>query len=174
MSTQSILARLHKNAIYMMVSLLGGLLISLQLVLPATTFAASPRAPLSGYTFGNSQAMDLASVAVVRLVVSTAPKAPAMPTPCATGLGVIASSNATSSTGNSTPQGPYLNTVLTDGSLLTCATNATSASITIYTNAAYTNNTTINVILATLTCGNTFKTCETTSTTSATTTFPTT
>src|SRR5579863_8508554 len=104
MSTQRILSRLHTNRMFIMLSILGGLLISLQLLLPATTLATSPRVSLAGYTFGNSQPMDLASVAVVRLVVSTNPKAPARPTPCSTGLGVIVSSN------NNPGTGGFLNT----------------------------------------------------------------
>ena len=169
MSTHSIPSRLYTPIIVIMVSLLGGLLLSLQLVLPAPTFAAAPRIASAGYVFGNSQPMDLASVAVVRLVVSTTPKAPAQPKPCATGIGVIVSSDATSSGGNATPQGPYHNTMLTDGSLLSCG-----GSIAVYANAAYTNNTATNANLAALTCNSTLKTCETTSITSSTTTFPTT
>lgn len=173
MNTQRILSRLHKNTIYSVVSLLGGLLISLQLVLPSATFAASPHAPLAGYAFGNSQAMDLASVAVVRLVVSPTLKPPAQSKPCASGLGAIVSSMATSSGGSGTPQGPYHNTVLTDGSLLTCGSNTASTSIAVYANTAYTNSTASNATLATLTCDSVLKTCKTTSATSSTTTFPT-
>lgn len=167
MSTHSVLSSFQKNTIYIMASLLSGLLISLQLVLPTTTFAAaSPRATTPGYIFGNSQPMDLASVAVVRLVVSTNPKAPARPTPCNTGLGVIASSNSNS--GTSRLPGGFLNTVLTDGSLLTCPGNNTSISIVVYANYAYTNNNTVAFPLATLTCESNLKTCAASSSTSST------
>ncbi len=155
MNTQSILSRLHKNTIYSVVSLLSGLLISLQFVLPATTFAASPYAPSSGYTFGNSQPMDLASVAVVRLVVTKFSQAPNPKlTPCATGLGVIVSSNGQE-------QGSSLNYVLTDTSFLTtkaCLTNA-GTTITIYKNDAYTNNATQALPLATINCVSDLKSC---------------
>ncbi|MHB8595855.1 MAG: protein phosphatase 2C domain-containing protein [Ktedonobacteraceae bacterium] len=155
MSTQSILSRLHKNTIYGMVSLLGGLLISLQLVLPATTFAASPRATSSGYTFGNSQSLDLASVAVVRLVVTKFSHAPNPKlTPCSTGLGVIVSSSGQQ-------QRSYLNYVLTDTSFLTtkpCLTNA-GTTIAIYKNDAYTNNDTQALPLAAINCVSDLTSC---------------
>ena len=112
MNTRSILSRLHKKTIYSMVLLLGGLLITLQLVLPTATFAASPRATSSGYTFGNSQPLDLASVAVVRLVVTKFSQAPNPKlTPCSTGLGIIVSSSGQQ-------PGNFLNYVLTDTSFL--------------------------------------------------------
>ena len=172
MSTHSILSRLHTHTISIIVSIVGGLLFSLPLVLPAATVAASPRASSTGYTFGNSQAMDLTSVAVVRLVVTPKSTPPAIPRVCVTGLGVIASSNPTSSGGSGTAQGPYLNTILTDGSLLTCGINTASMSIEVLASAAYTNNTSTGEILAALTCDNTAKTCTTTTTRSSTTTFP--
>ncbi len=155
MNTQSILSRLHKNTIYSVVSLLGGLLISLQFVLPATTFAAVPYAPSSGYTFGNSQPMDLASVAVVRLVVAKFSQAPNPKlTPCSTGLGVIVSSSEQQ-------QGSPLNYVLTDTSFLTtkpCITKV-GTTITLYKNAAYTNNAAQALPLATINCVSDLTSC---------------
>ncbi len=171
MSTQSDLSRLHIHTIAIIVSIVGGLLLALSPVLPVTV-AASPRISSSGYTFGNSQPMDLASVAVVRLVVSPKPIPPAIPKPCVTGLGVIASSNPTNNVGGGTPQGPYLNTVLTDGSLLTCGANPFPVSIEVLASAAYTNNTSTAESLATLLCDSSLKKCSTTSTISTTTTFP--
>jgi serine/threonine protein phosphatase PrpC len=167
MNTQSILSRLHKSAIYSMVSLLGGLLITLQFVLPATTFAASPHVTSSSYTFGNSQPMDLASVAVVRLVVTKFSQAPNPKlTPCSTGLGVIVSSSEQSSSGQQ--QSSYLNYVLTDTSFLTtkaCLTNS-GTTIAIYENDAYTNNDTQVLPLTTINCASDLTSCTANSSTS--------
>jgi len=149
MSTQRMLSRLHKNTIYIIFSVLGSLIVSLQLVLPATAFAASP----SSYTFGNSQPMDLASVAVVRLMVSPNPTGPAQTAkPCTSGVGVIVSSNA--------QQSPVLNYLLTDSSLLTCGVTPVALAITIYANGAYTNNGS-TLTLAKINCVSDLATCTT-------------
>ena len=153
MSTHSILSRFHKNSIYFILSLLGSLIVSLQLVLPATAFAASPRAA-SSYTFGNSQPLDLASVAVVRLAVFTSPTGAAKTSkPCFSGVGTIVSSNA--------QQSPVLNYVLTDSSLLLCSTPPVAVTITIYANNAYSNNDSA-FTLAQINCTSNFTTCTTT------------
>src|SRR5579863_4990278 len=159
MSTQPIPSRFHKHTISIIFSLLASLLLSLQLVLPSTTFAASPHAS-SSYTFGTSQPLDLASVAVVRLAVTTSPALGQLPKPCKSGLGVIVSSNP-----SATQHGNFLNYVLTDSSLLSCS-GATPGSfaVTLYANDAYTNNATSAVTLATSTCAVDLSTCATTST----------
>src|SRR2546421_479268 len=115
---------------------LGVVLIALQLVLFSVAFASSTQ---SSYSFGTSQALDQASVSVVRLVASYS----GVPSGCqssAAGLGVLVGSWATSP-GSTTIN----NWVLTDGSLvnpagLTCPlgnSNEQLTTIQIYTNTAY-------------------------------------
>lgn len=97
-------------------------------LLPSLAFAASP----GGYQFGQSQALDQASVSVVRLIANYQPSVPKCAS--ATGLGVLVGSTQQ---GNS-----FTNWVLTDGSLLdpgsTCGTQSEQlASIQIDASAAY-------------------------------------
>lgn len=107
--------------------LIGGLLMAL--ILPSIAFADSP----GGYQFGKSQALDQASVSVVRLVAgyqTTIPKCAA-----ATGLGALVAS--TQGAGTS-----FTNWVLTDGSLFEpgslCANQQQKlSSIQIFASAAY-------------------------------------
>ena len=124
--------------------LLGAVLIALQLVLSSFAFASSTQ---SSYNFGTSQAMDQASVSVVRLVVSygvTAP-IPGCQSSSVTGLGVLVGSWATFAGSTA-----INNWVLTDGSLvnpngLTCGQgnfNEPPTTIQIYTNTAYAGSTT--------------------------------
>jgi serine/threonine protein phosphatase PrpC len=158
MSIHSKLSRVHKNSIYLILSLLGSLLMSLQLVLPATVLAASPRAT-TDYTFGTSRPLDLASVAVVRLVIATSPTVPGgLSKPCFSGVGTIVSSSTVQ-------QGTALNYVLTDGSLLTCGATPVALAITIYANNAYTNNASSAVTLAIINCASDLKKCTTNSST---------
>ncbi len=99
----------------------------LLMVLPSVAFAS----PAAGYTFGHSQALDLASVSVVRLVFTYRPTSPAANANCspASSLGAIVDSSGSTTW------------VLTDGSLLvTSCKTQTSASfdLQIYPNVAYT------------------------------------
>ena len=96
---------------------LGAVLIALQLVLSSIALASSTQ---NSYSFGTSQALDQASVSVVRLVVSYA-AVPGCQSSSVTGLGMLVGSWATSA-GSTTIN----NWVLTDGSLvnpngLTCS-----------------------------------------------------
>src|SRR5207244_1432342 len=114
---------------------LSGLLIALQVLLPSLAFASSHTLRLShtnqanGFTFGNSQALDRASVSVVRLVVSytttvtvtplptstiTASVPPACSSPKVTGLGVLVGSWPFTAGSNN----DIVNWVLTDGSVI--------------------------------------------------------
>src|SRR4051795_4289153 len=90
--------------------LLGAVLIALQLVLSSVAFASSTQ---SSYNFGTFQAMDQASVSVVRLVVSYTAPLSGCQSSSVTGLGVLVGSWA-SSPGSTTIN----NWVLTDGSLV--------------------------------------------------------
>ncbi len=106
--------------------------------------------------------MDLASVAVVRLVVFTSPtQVGQLPKPCSSGVGTIVSSNAQPS-GN-VLQGPALNYVLTDGSLLACTGTPGAVAVTLYANDAYTNNSSAAFKLAQITCKSDLTACTTTS-----------
>src|SRR5436309_16108658 len=87
---------------------LGAVLIALQLVLSSIALASSTQ---SSYSFGTSQALDQASVSVVRLVVSYRAVPPGCQ-PSATGLGVLVGSWASSASKISN------NWVLTDASLM--------------------------------------------------------
>ena len=144
MSTYSFVAKLRKGmGLYVALPLLSGILIALQLVLPSFAFASSKQ---SSYSFGTSQALDQASVSVVRLRVSYA--ANPLVSGCTTsktGLGVLVGSWA------STPGSSSINNwVLTDGSLvnpngLTCAQGISTVPLTtieIYSNTAYAGSTT--------------------------------
>src|SRR3989440_11759524 len=71
---------------------LGVVLIALQLVLFSVAFASSTQ---SSYSFGTSQALDEASVSVVRLVASYSGVPPGCQS-SATGLGVLVGSWASS------------------------------------------------------------------------------
>src|SRR2546423_4061387 len=92
MSPYSFVAKLRKGmGLYVALPLLSGILIALQLVLPSVAFASSTQ---SSYSFGTSQALDRASVSVVRLVVSYASVLPAQgcQSSSITGLGVLVGS----------------------------------------------------------------------------------
>jgi serine/threonine protein phosphatase PrpC len=146
-------------------SILGGLLLTSQLVLPSTTFATSTRTASSA-DLAPSQPFALSEVSVVRLVYSYSAKV-ASKTPTAgnpvlcTSLGVLVKSSPTS-----IPSAP--NTwVLTDGSLLNtvpapCAptgsssrgktsTTYTLSSINVYANNVYTGNSPAHALLGTYT-----------------------
>ncbi len=144
MSPYSFVAKLRKGmGLYVALPLLSGILIALQLLLPSVAFASSTQ---SSYSFGTSQALDQASVSVVRLVASYSGVPPSCQS-SATGLGVLVGSWA-SSPGSTTIN----NWVLTDGSLtnpnpnaLTCALGNSNEQLTmlqIYTNTAYAGSTT--------------------------------
>ncbi|MFL5696576.1 MAG: PP2C family serine/threonine-protein phosphatase [Ktedonobacteraceae bacterium] len=144
MSPYSFVAKLRKGmGLYVALPLLSGILIALQLVLPSVAFASSTQ---SSYSFGSSQALDQASVSVVRLLVSYTAVPPISGCPTSkTGLGILVGSWATSP-GSTTIN----NWVLTDGSLvnpagLTCGQGISAAPLTtiqIYTNTAYAGSTT--------------------------------
>src|SRR2546430_17087189 len=95
MSPYSFVAKLRKGmGLYVALPLLSGILIALQLVLPSVAFASSTQ---SSYSFGTSQALDQASVSVVRLLVSYTAVPPTSECPTSkTGLGVLVGSWATS------------------------------------------------------------------------------
>src|SRR5438874_4030723 len=122
---------------------LGVVLIALQVVLFSVAFASSTQ---SSYSFGSSQALDQASVSVVRLVVSYTTLVPVAGCPTSkTGLGVLVGSWA-----NSPGSTTINNWVLTDGSLvnpngLKCAQGSSTAQLTtiqIYNDTAYVGSTT--------------------------------
>src|SRR6266699_148943 len=68
MSTKSFIPEMRKGASPSVLVLLGGILIALQLVLPAVAFASPTR--VAAPTPPADQAFALAEVSVVRLVVS--------------------------------------------------------------------------------------------------------
>ena len=146
-------------------SILGGLLLASQLVLPTTTFATSTRKASSADPPA-SQSLAQSEVSVVRLVYSFSAKPASKGTPAGTpvlctSLGVLVKSFSAS-----TPS-THNTWVLTDGSLLNTApapcapagsnsrskTSTTYAlsSIKVYANDAYTGNAPANALLGTYT-----------------------
>jgi serine/threonine protein phosphatase PrpC len=134
-------------------TLLSGILIAL-LLLPASAFASSAS---SGFTFGTSQALDQASVSVVRLTVTYNVIPPISGcASSATGLGVLVGSwNTTPNTAD------FTNWILSDGSLvnangIACGiggkAKAQLSSIQIYANTAFTSATSNPLILKSLNC----------------------
>src|SRR6266700_2788526 len=119
-------------------ALLGGILIALQLALPAAAFASSSR-PVAPNPPAD-QAFALSEVSVVRLVVSYSSNTQ-VTTEC-TGLGVLVASWATT---NPREENTW---VLTDGDLVnkngaTCAQRTSAAQIAalrVYANNVYTSN----------------------------------
>ncbi|HCJ34535.1 MAG TPA: hypothetical protein DHV65_09600, partial [Ktedonobacter sp.] len=128
------------NGFYVLL-LVVGVLIAQGLMWPAVTFASARD---GGYQFGNGQALDRASVSVVRLVVRYTSVTPvAGCTRSMTGLGVLVGSWA------ATPSSPvFSDWILTDGSLvdpngISCGAGKPLEqlnSIQIYLNNAYTLN----------------------------------
>jgi Protein kinase domain len=127
-------------------ALLGGILIALQLALPAIAFASSVR--LAAPNPPADQAFALAEVSVVRLVVSYSSTAQPVggqtlvPSVECTGLGVLVASWATT---NPREENTW---VLTDGDLVnknraTCAQRTSAAQLValqVYANNVYTSN----------------------------------
>src|SRR6266566_9660657 len=95
MSTKSFIPEMRKGASPSVLVLLGGILIALQLVLPAVAFASPTR--VAAPTPPADQAFALAEVSVVRLVVSYSSTAQPVSVPSVecTGLGVLVASWAT-------------------------------------------------------------------------------
>jgi serine/threonine protein phosphatase PrpC len=152
MSTYCCTAMSPRGTGFYVLSLVVGVLIALGLMWPAVTFASAED---GGYQFGNAQALDRASVSVVRLVAGYASVPPV--TGCTrsmTGLGVLVGSWA--ATPSSTV---FSNWTLTDGSLvdpngISCGAGKPTeqlSSVQIYLNNAYTSNTTA-LILKSLQC----------------------
>src|SRR5260221_13983424 len=135
-------------------TLLSGILIALQLLPSAGAFASSAS---SGFTFGTSQALDRASVSVVRLTATYNAIPPVSScASSATGLGVLVGS------WNTTPNTPadFTNWILSDGSFINAnaiacgiggKAKAQLSSIEIYVNTAYTSGTT-NPLIKSLNC----------------------
>jgi len=145
MSTKSFIPEMRKGISPPVLALLSGILIALQLVLPATAFASLTRAAAPNPPA--DQAFALAEVSVVRLVVSysstTQPVGgPFVPSVVCTGLGVLVASWAT------TDPREENTWVLTDGDLVnkngaTCAQltfAAQIAALQVYANNVYTSN----------------------------------
>src|SRR6266568_5318694 len=140
MSTKSFIPETRKGIGPLV--LLGGILIALQLALPAVAFASPARAaapnPPADHAFA------LAEVSVVRLVVSyaSATQPVSVPSVECTGLGVLVASWATT---NPREENTW---VLTDGDLVnkngaTCAQRTSAAQIAalrVYANNVYTSN----------------------------------
>lgn len=134
-------------------TMLSGVLIALQLLLPASGFAATAS---SGFTFGTSPALDRASVSVVRLTATynTIPPVSGCGS-SATGLGVLVGSwNTTPNTAD------FTNWILSDGSFINangiaCGSGgkakAQLSSIQVYVNTAFTSGTP-NPLIKSLTC----------------------
>lgn len=145
MSTSYFLSKLRKGVGYStcsvkpirpMLPVLIGVLIALQL-LSSVAYASSPSTlAASGYTFGNNQPLDQASVSVVRLIatytptiVPTVPPAPVCAATTMTGLGVLVGSWLSTVGGTD-----YTNWVMSDGSLIdpngfSCGTSKTTAAL---------------------------------------------
>ncbi len=146
MSTKSFIPEMRRGSGPSVLVLLGAILITLQLMLPAVTFASSARS--AAPTPPADQAFALAEVSVVRLVVSyasnTRPVAGGAFIPLAecTGLGVLVDSWAPT---NPTEENTW---VLTNGNLVnqngaTCAQRSSATQISalqVYANNVYTSN----------------------------------
>jgi serine/threonine protein phosphatase PrpC len=145
MSTKSFIPEMRKGTGPSVLVLLGGILIALQLVLPAVAFASPARAAAPNPPA--DQAFALAEVSVVRLVVSYSTTQPVggqtfVPSAECTGLGVLVASWATT---NPREENTW---VLTDGDLVnkngaTCAGRTSAAQIAtlqVYANTVYTSH----------------------------------
>src|SRR6266700_7510647 len=142
MSTKSFIPEMRKGISPSVLVLLGGILIALQFVLPATAFASLTRAAAPNPPA--DQAFALAEVSVVRLVISYASATQPVGVPAVecTGLGVLVASWATT---NPREENTW---VLTDGDLVnpssaTCAQRPAAAQIAalqVYANNVYTAN----------------------------------
>src|SRR6266567_3875977 len=140
MSTKSFLPEMRKGASPSVLVLLGGILIALQLVLPAVAFASPTR--VAAPTPPADQAFALAEVSVVRLVVSYSSTAqPLGGSVECTGLGVLVASWIPAKPSDENTW------VLTDGKLVnpsgaTCAQSTSAArmaSLQVYANTVYTS-----------------------------------
>ena len=139
MSTHSYIPRLRQHSGLSALSLLCGLLLALQVVLPSAAFAiASERTTTPA--FDPQGVLDLAGVSVVRLVAEYTGTSNRAPVAC-TGLGTLVGSWAPSSLTEKN------NWILTDSALVnpngqTCVSkmNGQLTKITMYANNAYTNN----------------------------------
>ncbi len=152
MSTYCLKSASRKGVGFFVLSLVVVMLIAQQLVAPAVTFASAAG---SGYQFGNSAALDKASVSVVRVVAGYTPAVPvAGCPPPKMGLGVLVGSWETVRGSKD-----FSNWVLTDGSLIdpngiSCGAGKpieNLSSIQIYLNNAYTLGTSAS-ILKSLSC----------------------
>jgi serine/threonine protein phosphatase PrpC len=138
LSRTSLRTRLRSGRL---LSFLCGLL--LLLMLPTASFASTS---INRFTFGSSEGMDLASVSVVRLIVSYGSGTSTLSqAACSvTGLGAIVGSWRASNSGAAA----YSDWVLTDDSLVNpggspCAASSSNQAlntIAIYANSAYTGN----------------------------------
>ena len=152
MSTHRFIAARRGGRGLPLLSMLGGLLILLQLLLAPTAFAAAGSAAVTQPTT-QQMVLDLSGVSIVRLSLTySAPKA--KPTTCTTLGTIIASWPATTSIDKN-------NWVLTDGSLLatgkknTCSPNESLSAIAIYASNEFTNNQPLSALLDTLSCSST-------------------
>lgn len=145
MSTYRLKITSRRGPGFFVLSLAIGVLIAQQLMWPAVTFAATVNSGDGGYQFGKAQALDRASVSVVRLVAGySAVPAVAGCTRSVTGLGVLVGSWAAAPASTD-----FSNWVLTDGSLVDpngvpCGVGKQVnqlSSIQIYANNAYTSST---------------------------------
>lgn len=159
MSTYSSKSERRKGKASSTLFILGGILVALQLMLPSLALAAPARA--ASYQFGQSQALDQAGVAVVRLVVSYASSAQKQPTPSVpTGAGGVAECSGLGVLVKSWParSGSDQNSwVLTDGALVNPAAPSclpgsppqALSSIQVYANTTYTSTSAAPLLLGT-------------------------
>jgi len=165
MSTKSFIPEMRRGNGPSVLVLLGALLITLHLMLPAATFASPAR--IAALTPPADQAFALAEVSAVRLVVSYASNTPPVaggksgPSAACTGLGVLVASWVPA---NAQDENTW---VLTEGDLVnqnsaTCAQQRSAAQISalqVYANNVYTSNqqglllTASNFVPKTVRCG---------------------
>ncbi|HLX57186.1 MAG TPA: hypothetical protein VKR83_09200, partial [Ktedonobacteraceae bacterium] len=150
MSTHRFIPAKRKGRGLSFLSMLGGLLITLQLLLTPTAFAASGRVN-AAMSLSPQGIVDLAGVSVVRLVISyTVAKPPSTVTCTALGT-IIASWPATSASERNT-------WVLTDGSILnfsggSCHPGGKLAGIRVYASSEYAGRQS-PLMIAQLSCSN--------------------
>lgn len=151
MSTHRIIPAKRKGKRLPFLFMLGGLLLLIPLLLPATALAAPRSAAATQPLTKPQQIVDLAGVSVVRLSLKYLLPRNNTPVVC-TALGtILASWPPSGATDNN-------NWVLTDGSLLstsktnTCAPQGTLASIEVLASNAFTNTQPALASLALLTC----------------------
>lgn len=159
MSTHRLISRMREGRGRSVLAMLGGLLLILQLALPAVAFASSSQQPATP-AFNQQGVLDLAGVSVVRLVVSYKVPQPShginKPSTSCTALGTLIGSWLPRVSPPSTTTIDQNTWLLTDGAVVnptggSCAPGGTLVAIEIFANTSYTRQS-ASPLLAQLAC----------------------